>query len=243
MGAGLVRGDASARVSERVSGARCLMDLRYFEQLQRFPHHSQLTPSLAHSANAASMRLMAPAASLDLSTALVVFVSHAWLRTAAHSHTHSHTHSHPDDAHCSVFRLCRSALQRLHALHAASLPHCFVWLDYACVAHPEWEDSLPRRRHLHSLALALAAEAETEECGERVSECVSERVYPSSSPALTYQHLKLDEIFQYCDCMLTPALTHTLSLGHTAATRVLGWNDTSACYMNRCEWSRVELTG
>ena len=171
---------------------------------------------------------------LNLSTAFVVFISHAWYRDP------KGTHSRPDNKSNDAFTLCKIGIRQLYSTQAAMLPRCFVWLDYSCVQHPDWADWVKHRQRISTSTSALQKQQHFDSSAILAS---TESRRPSSffsgSNSLTYEHLKLDIIMRCCDCMFTPVTSPeawkvlTVSLGHTLPNPVEGWNKTSSCYVNR----------
>lgn len=214
-----------------------------------FPHYS----------DPLCFRKLRNAAALDLSEALVVFISHLWHRDPEESH------SCPDNSNNDAFLLCKTGLRQLHARHAALLPHCFVWLDYSCVPHPDWMNSSKHRKRLcgqNSVAvetgeqesgrdIVLGSVSSEERTGRSQLIASSNRTSgegfffknwrgkEEAVPFLTYQHLPLDAVLQVCDCMFTPVVSEAawraleVSLACVLPEPVQGWNQTSSCYMNR----------
>mgnify|MGYP003385375570 FL=1 len=193
---------------------------------------------------------------LDLSTALVVFISHLWHRDP------DELHPRPDNRSNDAFSLCQKGLRQLHDQHAALLHHCYVWLDYSCVSHTEWVDSARHRKRLNKQAAAAKKAQQAQSQAQPPSRQVYTQEHRDkdlmskhtavfsgggggidkathAAPCLTYQHLELDTILSLCDCMFTPVVSSAtwgalaLSLGYVLPDPVEGWNKTSACYMNR----------
>lgn len=68
---------------------------------------------------------------IDRSTSLLVYISHAWLR----SHPIDEGwdgNPHPDDTQGRKFNLCVDGISKIKNTLAPKLEKCYLWIDYTC---------------------------------------------------------------------------------------------------------------
>mmetsp|Transcript_5845 Transcript_5845/g.9493 ORF Transcript_5845/g.9493 Transcript_5845/m.9493 type:complete len:502 (+) Transcript_5845:129-1634(+) len=71
-------------------------------------------------------------AKVDVDNALIVFISHCWLRGWAGAEGFD-GRPHPDNSSHEKYALCVDGITQLKANCASILPYCYIWLDFGCI--------------------------------------------------------------------------------------------------------------
>jgi hypothetical protein len=97
-----------------------LVDFSHFEGLGYFPRFPE------------NSNIVVPLPSVDLANALVIFISHCWLRGWSGAEGWD-GRPHPDNRENEKYRLCVAGINKMRHSFARRLELCYVWLDYGCI--------------------------------------------------------------------------------------------------------------